>query len=280
MSITLVVSTIGRPEQLRRLLSSLMRIERPYLVDLVVVDQTPDGASAASAEQFGLPFPVTTTTSGRGLSVGRNVGLALATGDVVTFPDDDCFYRADTAVVASRLLEEPSLAGVSGVQLTPDGRPSMLRWPQKACPITRRNFYRTAISSTMFMRRVVVQELGGFDEFLGAGSRQGYLSGEESDLVLRALEAGHHLLYDPRLVVWQDEPRDEIPADYTAKMTGYGRGFGRLFAQHGLSRARFNGLLARKMIGAGVRRARGLPELAHADMAFVRSARQGYQTWR
>jgi hypothetical protein len=63
-------------------------------------------------------------------------------------------------------------------------------------------------------------------------------------------------------------------------MTGYGRGFGRLFAQHGLSRARFNGLLARKMIGASVRRARGLPELAHADMAFVRSARQGYQTWR
>ncbi|MFN8127938.1 MAG: glycosyltransferase [Candidatus Nanopelagicales bacterium] len=279
MKVSLVVSTIGRPVQMHRLLESLRPIEDPG-VELIVVDQTDDGASALAAERFGLPFPVLTTRSARGLSHGRNVGLALATGDVVTFPDDDCFYRPDTVGTARRLLGDTTLAGVSGAQLTLDGRPSMLRWPDTARDITRANFYRTAISSTMFLRRSVVTEVGGFDETLGAGSKEGYGSGEESDLVLRVLEAGHRLRYDPALVVLQDEPRDDLPADFAVKMSGYGRGFGRLFRQHHLSRGLFETLLARKRVGALVRRVRGNAELAEADRAFIRGAREGFRSWR
>lgn len=280
MTISLVVSTIGRPGQLRRLLTSLQIVDRPDLLELIVVDQSGDRASARSAEQFGLPFPVITTVSPRGLSVGRNAGLALASGAIVTFPDDDCFYRPDTPSVAWRLLQDPRSDGVSGVQRTTDGRNSMLRWPTKPCRISRRNFHRTAISSTMFLRRGVVNELGGFDETLGAGSQHGYLSGEESDLVLRALEAGYRLHYDPSLVVLQDEPRDDLPPDYEQKMAGYGRGFGRLFAQHRLGRHRLEVLLVRKTAGSGLRRLRHRADLARADTAFVTAARQGYRSWR
>ncbi len=280
MLISLVCSTIGRPEQLRRLLDSLLKVDRPELAELIVVDQTPDAASAVAAEQYGLPFPVRTTRSARGLSLGRNTGLALATGDVVTFPDDDCFYRPDTLVTAAQLLQDERIAGVSGVQQTPDGRPSMLRWPVRAQPITRSNFYRTAISSTLFIRRSVVQEVGGFDETLGAGSAQGYMSGEESDLVLRILDTGRRLEYEPALVVLQDEPRDALPPDYRDKMGGYGRGFGRLFKQHHLSRSRFEVLLARKRLGSAVRGLRGAKELAAADGAFIAGAREGYRSWQ
>ncbi len=274
-----MVSTIGRPVQMHRLLESLQRVDRPEEVELIVVDQTDDSASARAAEQFELPFPVLTTTSARGLSHGRNIGLALASGEFVTFPDDDCFYRRDTVSAALAVLSDPTIAGVSGVQLTVDGRPSMLRWPVGACDITRANFYRTAISSTLFVRRTLVNELGGFDETLGAGSRKGFMSGEESDLVLRVLEAGHRLLYDPSVVVLQDEPRDELPPDYALKMSGYGRGFGRLFKQHRLGRARFEALLMRKHLGSIVRRIRGDRDLAVADRAFVRGAKEGYRAW-
>lgn len=280
MLVSLVVSTIGRPVQMHRLLDSLLRVENPQAMELIVVDQTEDGASALAAEEFGLPFPVRTTRSARGLSHGRNVGLALVSGDVVTFPDDDCFYRPDTVSRALHLLGDVTCAGVSGVQLTEDGRPSMLRWPDSACDITRANFYRTAISSTFFVRTDVVTEVGGFDETLGAGSRQGYLSGEESDLVLRILGAGHRLRYDPSLVVLQDEPRDDLPPDFAQKMFGYGRGFGRLFRQHRLGRGRFEALLMRKTVGAVVRRITGNTGLAQADQAFVRGAREGFRTWR
>lgn len=169
MKVSLVVSTIGRPVQMHRLLESLMQIEDPG-VELIVVDQTDDAASARAAEEFGLPFPALTTRSARGLSHGRNVGLALASGEFVTFPDDDCFYRPDTVRRALELLADATFVGVSGAQLTMDGRPSMLRWPDAACEITRANFYRTAISSTLFVRRSVVNDVGGFDETLGAGS--------------------------------------------------------------------------------------------------------------
>lgn len=279
MLLSLVVSTIGRPVHLHRLLDSLMRIEETEAVELVVVDQTDDGASARAAERFGLPFPVHTTRSDRGLSRGRNVGLTLARGDVVTFPDDDCFYRPDTVRTALGLLGGETWAGISGVQRTADGRPSMLRWPHSARDITRGNFYRTAISSTLFLHRSVVEEVGGFDETLGAGSHEGYMSGEESDLVLKILAAGHRLRYDPSIVVLQDEPRDAVPADFPQKMAGYGRGFGRLFKQHHLGRARFEGLLVRKRLGAVTRWARGGSELARADVAFIKGARDGYHTW-
>ena len=117
------------------------------------------------------------------------------------------------------------------------------------------NFYRTAISSTLFLRTQLVRELGGFDETLGAGSSDGYLSGEESDLVLRGARSQDRLRYEPRLVVRQDEPRDDLPPDYAEKMAGYGRGFGRLFADHRLSTPLFVGLLGRKVIGAALQRA-------------------------
>lgn len=279
MLISLVCSTIGRPDQLRRLLDSLLRVDHPELAELIVVDQTADAASAEAAQTCGLPFPVRTTRSSRGLSLGRNAGLALASGDVVTFPDDDCLYRPNTLVTAARLLADGGLAGVSGMQQTLDGRPSMLRWPGRAQGITRANFYRTAISSTLFVRRAVVQELNGFDETLGAGSSDGYLSGEESDLVLRMLATGRTLLYDPALVVVQDEPRDDLPADYGTKMSGYGRGFGRLYKQHRLSRTQFEALLARKRLGSAIRRLRGARDLAAADSAFIAGARDGYRSW-
>ena len=272
-SVSLVVSTIGRPQQLQRLMKSLTLLSDPSVLELILVDQTADRASTGYLEAHQWPFDVVTTTSARGLSLGRNTGLELATADIVAFPDDDCWYESDVlSQVIWFLGRHGEIDGVSGIQLTVDGRDSMLRWARHPCWITRGNFYRTAISSTLFLRTQLVRELGGFDETLGAGSSDGYLSGEESDLVLRALEAGSRLRYEPRLVVRQDEPRDDLPPDYAEKMAGYGRGFGRLFADHRLSTPLFVGLLGRKVIGAALQRARGNSDRARADATFLSGA--------
>lgn len=277
-AVSLVVSTIGRPEQLQRLMDSLTRLADPALVEFILVDQTEDRASTHYVEAGNWPFPARTTTSPRGLSLGRNTGLELATAPIVAFPDDDCWYEHDVVSQVVWFLDRHSdLAGVSGIQLTMDGRDSMLRWAPEPTWITRKNFYRTAISSTLFLRTHIVRELGGFDETLGAGSTEGYLSGEESDLVLRVLAAGYRLRYEPRLVVRQDEPRDDLPDNYTDKMAGYGRGFGRLFADHRLSPALFAGLLGRKVAAASVHRLRGQAELASADTAFLSGAVAAYR---
>lgn len=280
-AVSLVVSTIGRPEQLQRLMTSLEGLAEPHLVEVILVDQTDDQASARYVAERSWPFSVRTTTSARGLSLGRNTGLALARGRYVAFPDDDCWYEPDVVSQVVWFLDRHrDIAGVSGIQLTLDGRHSMLRWAPEPCWITRANFYRTAISSTLFLRTDLVRDVGGFDETLGAGSTQGYLSGEESDLVLRLLAAGCRLRYEPRLVVLQDEPRDDLPPDYAAKMSGYGRGFGRLFADHHLSLGLFATLLGRKAAAAAVHTVRGQSDLAAADKAFLVSAASAYRLRR
>ncbi len=279
--VSLVVSTIGRPDQLERLMTSLVGLQDPSILEFILVDQTEDLSSSRYVEQGSWPFDVRTTTSPRGLSLGRNTGLELVTSQYVAFPDDDCWYEPDVLSLAAWFLDRnPDIAGVSGIQLTMDDRNSMLRWAEGPCWITRDNFYRTAISSTLFLRTSVVRDVGAFDVTLGAGSGEGYMSGEESDLVLRILEAGMRMRYEPRLVVRQDEPRDDLPPDYTNKMAGYGRGFGRLFADHHLSLALFAALLGRKAMGASVNRLRGKTDLARADVAFLTGAAGAYRDRR
>ncbi|HRY10196.1 MAG: glycosyltransferase [Actinobacteria bacterium] len=279
--LSLVVSTIGRPEQLKRLLDSLVGARDHDRIELVLVDQTDDQASAGYARARPLPFPVHTTSSPRGLSLGRNVGLELASAPLVAFPDDDCWYGRDTLGQAIRYLSvHQGIAAVSGVQVTADGRGSMLRWPQAPAWITPHNFFRTAISSSLFLRTALVREVGGFDETLGAGSKQGYLSGEESDLVLKLLERGYRIRYEPELRVHQDDPRDEVTPAFVDKMAGYAQGQGRLFADHDLSKALFGWLLVRKLAATCIRSIKGQPELAAADRAYLAGMVSGYRRAR
>ena len=280
-SIALVVSTIGRRESLDRLMTSLRALEDPSALELVLVDQANDKACTRYLQEQQWPFAVTTATSPKGLSIGRNAGLTKVQAPLVTFPDDDCYYLPDTLRRAiSTLQSRPDIAGVSGIQLTPAGDPSMIRWPKRGRPITKWNYHRTAISSTMFMRTTAVRRLGGFDPDLGAGSAKGYLSGEESDLLLRMLEAGLLWRYDPALVVLQDDPRDEPTSEFVTKMAGYGRGFGSVASTNAVPRTLFVALLARKAIASAIRRVRGDRELATADWEFLHSAVEGYRSGR
>ena len=56
-------------------------------------------------------------------------------------------------------------------------------------------------SATTFLRRDVVERVGQFDERLGLGSPDPWASGEEVDYLIRAIDAGARIEYDPSLVV-------------------------------------------------------------------------------
>lgn len=281
VALSVVLTTIGRPQGLAPLLASLAAVRDPQALELVVTDQTGDHANVRWLAGRERPFAVRTTTSRPGASAGRNAGLALASGAVVCFPDDTSWYAAGTLEEAVALLAaRPDLAGVCGMLRTEDGRPSMLRWVSTPSPVTRTNWYRTSIEATLFLRRAAVAEVGGFDETIGAGSTQGYGSGEASDLILRLLAAGQRLKYEPTLVVHHHEPRDALPIDYDRKMAAYGAGFGRLFADHHLPLWLFGWLLVRKAAGAGVHRVQGREPLAASDWAFLRGSVAGYRSRR
>ena len=276
--ISLICSTIGRPRAIRELLESVARSDAAEAVEFVLVDQSPDGSCLAVLDEVDLPGPKLSAVSGRGLSIGRNVGVALSSAPILAFPDDNCLYPADTIGRAlDVLVDRQDLGGISGRQATAAGTPSMLRWLNEPTLITRRNFFRTSISSTLFLRRSVLPPDGPFDEGIGAGSAGWRGAGEESDLLLRLFADGHRVLYRPDIVVYQEDDRETITDDYVTKMLGYGVGIGHLWRRHRLSTAQLGYHAARKLVGSGVRTARGRRIEAKADIAYLRGQWAGYR---
>lgn len=276
-SISLVVTTIGRPADLQSLLNSL-REQSPLLdLEIVLVDQSADRRSTQVVRSQAVGIRTVLATSGRGCGLGRRVGIAAATGDLVAIPNDNCLYSPGLLDrVLSHFTNDPSLAGVSGRQLTRDGRNCASRWAKAPGPVTRTNFHRTSTASTLFLRRDRVLAAGSIDSRLGTGSPGPFQAGEESDLLLRMISRGDRIHYDPELVVIKDDPRYDVQTDWVPKMHGYGVGQGYLWRVHRLSRAIMGYRVVRKGASGLIHLASGQPILARADLAFSRGWVEGY----
>jgi len=269
--LAIVVSTIGRAESFRRLVASVAASDPGAALELVVVDQSSDQRCRQVLVEGQWSLRWKATTSGLGASRGRNTGLRWTEAPLVAFPDDDAWYPPATLRRVQEAFDaDPGLAGLCGRQLTSDGRSSMLRWQETAGPVSRWNFLRTSIMSTMFFRRSWLARVGDFDEGMGVGSPGWYGACEESDLLLRVLEAGGRVHYDPTLVVLQEEPRDDPDDRFVAKMLSYGCGQGRLWRKRRLPLGLLAWYLARKVAAATVRGATGQRVVARADLAWVR----------
>jgi hypothetical protein len=97
-------------------------------------------------------------------------------------------------------------------------------WDTSSGRIDRYNLWRRAISFSFFLRRSTVLAVGDFAEDLGLGAGTRWGSGEESDYVLRVLEADLVIEYDPSLFVHHESP--SLAGGEAERKAGYDRGFG------------------------------------------------------
>jgi glycosyltransferase involved in cell wall biosynthesis len=197
-SFDLVLATVDRVDDLRPLLESLDR-QTHRSFRLLVVDQNEDDRLDEVLADRGLD--VVGIKAARGLSSARNAALLQLRADVVAFPDDDCVYPDDVLErVGGRFAAEPSLDGLAGRSADATGHSSP-SWEPDAAQLTRENLWNRAISYAIFLRRAVIEGVGPFDEQLGLGAGTPWSSGEEIDFVIRALDHGARIEYDPDLVV-------------------------------------------------------------------------------
>ena len=228
----IVVPTVGRRDELGRLLESLA-VQSYRNLRLIVVDQNEDDRLFPLLERYADRVPQVRMKSERGLARARNVGLREVTGDVVAFADDDCWYSPDLLVhVADLLRSHPDWDGVSGLVTDAVGRPSAARWSKRAGSVDRSNVWMRAVAVSVFLRRQVVEAVGAFDETLGVGSGTPWGSGEETDYFLRALKEGFTLRYEPTLVVFHPQTRVAYTSDERATGRSYGMGMGRVLRKH------------------------------------------------
>jgi glycosyltransferase involved in cell wall biosynthesis len=222
--VDLVVATVGRSEELGRLLESLVAQSYPQL-RVVLVDQNPDDRLAPMLSSFESRLSILRLESPPGLSRARNQALRALTGDIVAFPDDDCWYPPSLLdEVVEVLVAHPDWGGLSVQARDSGGKRSTMLWDTSPGPIDRYNVWRRAISVGFFLRRSTVTTVGTFAEDLGLGAGTRWGSGEESDYLLRALEAGFTIQYEPSLFVCHEWTR--MKGGEAERQAAYERGLG------------------------------------------------------
>src|SRR5260370_30602633 len=125
MLISGVVPTRERPQDLQKLLASLLQQAR-LPDELIVVDQSKGGESHALAkESMGAQLwehcAYVHNSSIRGVSAARNVGIRAAHSHGVIFLDDDVVLTSDCLeAMESAFVANPGYAGIAGVELPRD----------------------------------------------------------------------------------------------------------------------------------------------------------------
>jgi GT2 family glycosyltransferase len=273
-SFDLVVATVDRTKELERLFESLERQAHPAF-RVLLVDQNEDGrldeiiGRHPSLDLKRLRAP-------RGLSRARNAALQHVRAELVAFPDDDCAYPDDLLQrVARRFAVDASLGGLTGraADLGGHSRPG---WPIDAAEVTRENLWRRAISFTIFLRSSAVGVVGPFDEQLGLGSGQPWASGEETDYLIRALDTGVRIEYDPELVVLHDE-KAFAPTALRSAGAREGASIGYLLRKHRYSAGTVGKMFVRPLGGAAVALARRDPARARFHLSTLRGRVAGYR---
>jgi GT2 family glycosyltransferase len=274
-SFDLVVATVGRSEEMRRLLASL---EAQTHTDfrVLIVDQNVDGRLHDLLEER-RSLDLVHLRSDRGLSRARNVALPLARADVVAFPDDDCVFPVDLLErVARRLQREPALDGLTGRAANAQGN-STAAWEREGAALTRDNLWNRAISFTIFLRAAVIEQVGAFDEALGLGSGRASSSGEEIEYLVRAVDAGAQIEYDPSLVVLHPEKTLSTTALRSLGARD-GAAVGYILRKHHYSPRTVARMIVRPAAGALVALARGDAGRAAFHVSTLSGRLRGYRT--
>ena len=240
-SVSVVVTTCAQAESVGDTVESVLACQ-PAALEVIVVENRPDGSNVAAAlrERFAADPRVRCIDEPEvGLSAARNAGLRHAVGEVVAFTDDDVLVeRGWVGMLAAAFAAEPDAGCVTGLILpqdleTPaqvlieqfagfgkgwDRRVYRLRAPTSALfPFAAGEFGSGACTA---LRRTTGIELGGFDTSLGAGTRA--RGGEDLDLYVRVLLAGHALVYDPAAILWHRHPAHD--RHLRRELFGYGVG--------------------------------------------------------
>lgn len=249
MKFSLIMGTLGRKDEVGEFLASLQRQDHRDF-ELLIVDQNPDERLAPLIERYRRHFRILRYRSAPGLSRARNVGLRYATGDVIAFPDDDCWYPDGLlSYVARRLEARPTLDGLTGRFVDGEGR-SEGRWLGHTQLLNRFSVWRGAISFSIFLKRRLVERIGGFDEALGVGAGTPWGAGEETEFLLRGLEAGGQVEFDRDLVLHHPVKTAEFDDAAIERQRRYEAGFGRVIRRGGFPGWYFPYVCSRTLAGS------------------------------
>ena len=224
MKFSLIMPTINVTTELKLFLDSLKK-QTYKNFELIVVDQNKDTRAYEIIKLYEEDFEIKYMKNNEiGLSINRNKGLFMMSGDIVAFPDDDCEYSSDTLEKVVKYFETNKDKKIYSCRTLEKGKDYgtgvMLDYSTE---ITKDNVAETVKSITFFVN-YTFEDLELFDEDLGVGAYFG--SGEETDYVLRLLHKGYKGNYYHEDIIFH--PAKKGNYDDLERAKKYALGYGAL----------------------------------------------------
>jgi GT2 family glycosyltransferase len=225
--ISVLLPTRNRPADLRRCLDSLTTVRYPAW-DVLLLDQSDDDRSRMLAATFAHALPNLSyqRLPERGCSRAYNTGVALTTGAIVAFLNDDCTVAADWLATVAAVFERHPQAGIVFGSVKRAYAPTEQFIPAYDARIERRVRGRWSclrlggMGACMYIRRAVAQSVGPFDIRLGPGAY--FSSGaDDVDYRYRCLARGYSGVTTPAIIVEHHGGRDYASGAAVHLLRGY-----------------------------------------------------------
>lgn len=222
MSVSIIVPTFDRPDDLRECLFSLMSQQSLREREIIVVDNDPESGKTLHVVS---EFPEVKLVSEwrQGVSYARNAAIAASSGDICVFVDDDTVAPPDwlekliaplsrdgvVAVVGNALPYELDTPAAMMFEHYSDGSfdRGFTRWDADSdwFGVHRLSAVKTWLlsgSGNVAVRAAAFADpkIGLFKEYLGPGMPSGGC--EDTYFLYRALKAGWTVAYEPYAFVW------------------------------------------------------------------------------
>jgi glycosyltransferase involved in cell wall biosynthesis len=214
--VSVVVCSYNGGATLRECLDSLMRLDYPDFEVILVDDGSTDDTRAIAK---GYPQVFYHYQANHGLSVARNVGARLASGEIVAYTDSDCVADEHWLIYLVQAMQDQNAEAIGGPNVTPlsDG------WVAKCIAASPGNPSHVMLDDqhaehvpgcNLAIRRNTLLGMGGFDP-------QFRQAGDDVDICWRLLDADLAIGYAPGAMVWHH--RRATVSAFIKQQKGYGQ---------------------------------------------------------
>ena len=242
--VSLIVPAKDEEAVIARCLKALLSLDYPReKMEIFVVDGHSKDATREICYEFSEKYPdvviVLPQDESKGKPPALNLALPYTTGEIVGFFDADSVPERDALRKAVSYFQDSSVMAVQGQPLSLNERENMLTrvaskedkaWFQLMLQGREElKLFIPLTGSGQFVRRRVLEELGGWDERALA---------EDVEFAVRLVETGYSVKYAPDIRFWQETP-NSLRSLITQRSRWY-RGYMETFIKHGSLLKKFN----------------------------------------
>jgi len=211
-SVSIIVPVKDEEKVVGRLLEAFLNVDYPpEKREIIVVEDGSVDKTVGICREYARRYPDQVRLVRRSVSDGKpsalNYALKHVRGEIVAVFDADSVPESDALLKAAEYFEDPLIAAVQGRPYSINADENMLskfisyeeavRYETYLRGKDALNLFVPLMGSCYFVRRKVLDEIGGWD---------GTSLSEDMELSARLVEAGYKTRYAPDVRSWQENP--------------------------------------------------------------------------